>query len=751
MANGLTLPVYIKYILKNNNIINKVNNNLSKTQNIADMTSSAMKYWPKTIQESVNKAKKLQAEFKKNNTLVNDMGRKLKSIFAAYGGVMTIRAVVEVTDTITQAENQLNYSNGGDAIKTEETKDKIYAAAMRSRGSYADMLEGVGKDLVLAMDKFGSEDNAIKFEETMQKAFAISGSPIEAINSSMYQLRQGIASGKLQGDEMKSVAEGATLAYTKMEEYVQGVLRAKEAEKGLSKGTLGSTKSLRELGSEGVISGEMVVAAVLASSEAIDEAFEDTQMKLSDVATKINNVWTKSFDPIQDTISEFLNSDKGEKFVNGITIAVQGLVGVIGVLVNVAVNSATWIVDNWYWVQYIVYAVAIAIMYLAAVAIAQKLWKAILMISTNPFTLWVIGIALVIAWVVRLANTVSNGCEFIYNVCYVLAMAIIALFVVVLMVHTFTTLTIMTTTQMTVLFIIAIIAVLLMFFIKCTGEIMGGIYVVGAFFKNVWNGMMNIGLALWEVLKATAHNIKAAFVNTWLEVKAKFWDFVSAVLTGVKKVADLANKLLGVFGVEIDVSGLENKIKDAESKAQASRDKKLDYESLGEAWNSKINTYDSFESGWSSEAYGSGYNKGIEIQNSINGLFDKAKGGFSEFGNNITNGIDKALNIDHNFDANDPANALNTSDPSELAKDVGNTADNTEKIADSMDLTDEDLEYLRRVADMEWKKEFTTASITVDMSNYNTISGDGDLDGIVTKLADKLYEELDSVANGVYE
>ena len=51
---------------------------------------------------------------------------------------------------------------------------------------------------------------------------------------------------------------------------------------------------------------------------------------------------------------------------------------------------------------------------------------------------------------------------------------------------------------------------------------------------------------------------------------------------------------------------------------------------------------------------------------------------------------------------------------------------------------------------MEWKKEFTTANITVDMSNYNTINGDGNLDGIVTKLADRLYEELDSVANGVY-
>ena len=86
----------------------------------------------------------------------------------------------------------------------------------------------------------------------------------------------------------------------------------------------------------------------------------------------------------------------------------------------------------------------------------------------------------------------------------------------------------------------------------------------------------------------------------------------------------------------------------------------------------------------------------------------------------------------------DPAKALN-----DIAGDTG-------KISDGMDLTNEDLEYLRRIADMEWKKEFTTAEIKVEMNNTNTVNGDSDLDGIVTRLADKLYEEMNIVANGVY-
>jgi hypothetical protein len=90
----------------------------------------------------------------------------------------------------------------------------------------------------------------------------------------------------------------------------------------------------------------------------------------------------------------------------------------------------------------------------------------------------------------------------------------------------------------------------------------------------------------------------------------------------------------------------------------------------------------------------------------------------------------------------------------ELLGDIGDysadTAGNTGKMADSMEIAAEDLELLRGLAEMEWKKEFTTANITVDMSNYNTINGTGDLDGIVTYLRDGLIEEMTAVANGAY-
>ena len=143
------------------------------------------------------------------------------------------------------------------------------------------------------------------------------------------------------------------------------------------------------------------------------------------------------------------------------------------------------------------------------------------------------------------------------------------------------------------------------------------------------------------------------------------------------------------------------------------------------SWNSG----DAFDTG-----YDLGYAGGEWLSDKVGGIGDSISNMLGTDYDNLFNGSE----------------ALNPSSANDLLGDIGNISDNTDNISDKMDLTSEDLEYLRKIAALEWKKEFTTANITVDMKNYNTVEGDGNLDGIVTKLVDKLYEELDSVANGVY-
>ena len=76
--------------------------------------------------------------------------------------------------------------------------------------------------------------------------------------------------------------------------------------------------------------------------------------------------------------------------------------------------------------------------------------------------------------------------------------------------------------------------------------------------------------------------------------------------------------------------------------------------------------------------------------------------------------------------------------------------DNTDDINDNLDLAEDDLEFLRNLAEMEWRNEFTTAEIKVEMVNNNSINSELDMDGVVSHLSTKLREEMTSVAYGVH-
>jgi hypothetical protein len=146
------------------------------------------------------------------------------------------------------------------------------------------------------------------------------------------------------------------------------------------------------------------------------------------------------------------------------------------------------------------------------------------------------------------------------------------------------------------------------------------------------------------------------------------------------------------------------------------------------------------------DAYSEGYSKGSVvgqgIQDKINGFGEKLKSLINgdAFENGFGEGLEELLGLTPL--ANEGINPN--------LDDLGGIKANTDKMADSMELTAEDLEYLKDVANMEWKKEFTTANITVDMTNNNTVSNDFDLNSLAIGLRNLVEEEMFAVANGVY-
>ena len=79
---------------------------------------------------------------------------------------------------------------------------------------------------------------------------------------------------------------------------------------------------------------------------------------------------------------------------------------------------------------------------------------------------------------------------------------------------------------------------------------------------------------------------------------------------------------------------------------------------------------------------------------------------------------------------------------------TGDTAENTAAMRDSLDSSENELKYLREIAEREAINRFTTAELHVTMNNNNTISGTDDLDGIISELETRVEEAMIEVSEG---
>lgn len=744
-----------KQVDKNTKLVANTTNRLSslfaKIANLGSNIRSRVQEWA-TNQRAVTSATR------STNNVLGSIWNRLKGIAATYLGIMGMRAVIQTSDTITSAQNKFNYLNGGDTTATQETMDKMYNSAQKVRMSYTDMMANVSKSMTLAGDSFqGNIDNAIRFQEIMAEAYAIGGASAAEMSSSMYQMIQALGSGRLQGDELRSVREGAPLAYQKIEEFAQGVYNTE--------------KSLKDLASQGKITSDMVVAAIMDAGNKLDSAFAQTKQTFAQTWEQIKNVAKKAFEPVSNMLRDELNKAVDDGLIDKIENVFTTVSKVLQVILKITINVINWIDANWDWIKNLIVVglLILAGMWLwqAGVAVASAI-KTLLAMSKVQWTiLIVIAAILALVYVFYLWKTGA------IDTCSAIAWAVIIVAAAVALVA-------MLFGAWPVAIVAAFVAILGLIFMFLE-EVTGYVFACMAMWKNVGLSVANFFVAIWEWLKAVWNNFIAFIVNlgtacgnvlsaVWENIgiwwnnicasmKEAFWSFIASCLEGVSKLAPVIEAVASAFGKEISISTIASNARGKAAEAAASKKEYVDYgaawdagmntrqyQDLGGAWNKGMNTYDTWQDGWLTDAYHEGYAFGGKIKDSINQWGSKYQN--KDF--SLLDSIGEKLGLDFESLFTDKPLGVSGFDPNEMLKDLESIDGNTGKMADAMELTQEDLEYLRRIADMEWKKEFTTANITVDMSNYNTINGDGDLDGIVTKLTDKLYEELDYMANGVY-
>lgn len=288
------------------------------------------------------------------------------------------------------------------------------------------------------------------------------------------------------------------------------------------------------------------------------------------------------------------------------------------------------------------------------------------------------------------------------------------------------------------------------------GVFCGAVNVGLQWFKNFGLSVADVVLAIGNSIKAIAGNIPIAFHNALAKAKSYFYNFEYSVVSIIAAIGDALNKLPFV---SFDTSGLWSAANGYAVKAMQAANSTQEYNSISDAWNEGKNTFEVFQDGWVQEAYNKGANWGDGISDKVS---DKISGLKDFF--NPSDGLpdkddhqkdyssilgDSSLNNLGNIAGNTGDIAGNTGSLGDIAGNTGSTAQDTARIADAVDITEDDLKYLRDIAEREIIDRTVFTKVEVNMGGINNeVHNMTDLDAIPDYINNVLVEKMAISAEG---
>ena len=660
---------------------------------LSSTVASTERYIRDNADAQGNLNQQIQAGVNTSNELVDTV----KRLALAYLSMQSVQKVLDVSDELTMTTARLDQMNqafneiNGTATETDTIVKQIYASAQNARGSFGDMAAVVAKFGNNARDAFASQDEVIAFANLIQKQMTIAGASTQEASNAMLQLSQALGSGVLRGDELNSNFEQAPNLIQSIADYLDVPIG-----------------KIREMAQDGQLTADIVKAAIFSSADDINAKFEAMPMTWGQVWTSFQNSALMAFQPVLDKVNELANNDQFQGFVeNAIGLLAQLAVYVLDFF-NTLASIGAFISDNWSIIAPIVYGVIAALIAYAAI---------------SGIVAAVNGVMALSASVHAAAEAMQAGATFTATAAqYGLNAALMACP--------------LTWINLLIIAVISAILAVCNAIAKMTGVansgfgvITGGINVVIQFFKNLGLSVANIALGIGNAIAALASNMMTAFHNAICSVQSWFYNLLSTALSVIEGICAALNKLPFV---EFDYSGISSAADDYASKAAEAAGNKEDYKSIGDAFNEGMSTFDTFQDGWAADAFNAGASWG-------DGVADKVSGMFSMDNIDLTGGVDTSM-LSNDFANNAAQTAANTAD----------TADSAGRIADSVDISKENLKYLRDIAETEAINRFTTAEIEVTMNNNNTVSSDMDIDGMVDHLSAGVLEAMEQAAEGVH-
>lgn len=641
----------------------------------------------------------LNSEIQLMSVLANTLGNDLTSQVELEATVNTTSAVEQINAAVNDIpEAVISVDAKTEAVTAAFDQITEKAAEIQSRGIYGDE----------AMIAAGAEFSTY-FTDT---------GAIEMMMDTLADYAMGMSGGgEINSTAMVDYATGLGKIMTgSYEAMTKKGFEFTDAQKAIIEGTATQEQIVGALGEEYLsMSQDMQAAAAISSviGESWDGLYENMSNTPQGQIIQMTNAWGDMKEVIGGQLYPYVllfvnvireNWSTIETVVQGITTGLEFLLGVLSWLVEGAFGFAQVVIDNWSWISPIIYGVvgALAIYYgwQFAVNTINLVSKGIhmLMAAAQMIHAAATG-SLTAATAAEIAaqnglNGAMYACPIVWII--ILIIALIAIFyAAVAAVNHFAGTS-----------------------VSATGIICGAFMVALAFIGNIfvalWNLVVDVFVLIYNLIAEVANFVGNVFNDPIGSICRLFFGLADTVL-GVLQA--LASAVDAIFGTHL-ADGVQG-------------------------WRDSL-------SGWVDETFG----KGEEVMAKINA--DDMKLGRFEYGAAWDAGYSFGEGIDESIANFDPSSLFGTEnlpsaeDYANMYSGVSDINDNTANIADSLSVTDEELKYLRDIAERETINRFTTAEITIEQTNNNNISSDTDLDGIVNGITDAVTEAVFIVAEGVH-
>lgn len=652
------------------------------------------------INQNNNAQEKFNQNVREGTSAASSLENKLLSMVAAYASFQQAGKVLNLSDQITQTTARLNMMNDG-LQSTEDLQNMIYLSAERSRGSYLATADVVAKLGQRAGDAFSSNQEIIQFSENLNKMFVNAGASQQEMSSASLQLTQALGSGVLRGEELNAVFESAPNVIQTIADYLDVPIG-----------------KIREMASDGEITSDIVKNAVLGATGDINAQFEQMPMTWGQVWESMKNKAVMSFAPVLDKLSDLANSEAFTTLSTGVMDALAIAAGVVLVIFDLVSQTAMFISDNWSIISPIIYGVIAALTlyagYLAVTNGLELISKGIELATVIAAYAHAAATGTQVAAEIALTaaqyglNTALLSCPITWILIMIIAV-IVAIYTIVAAINKLTGST-----------------------YSATGIIVGVLTTAIAFIWNLFLGLLDLVLGIINAMInpfiEIANFIGNIFTNPISSVIYLFQGLADNALAVLEKIASAMDFVFG-SNMADTVAGWRSGLKEMADAAVAEYAPNEDYQDVVD--NLDLSAEGLGLSRWAyGDAWDTGYAFGEGIEDTISN-FDPS----SLFGSsNIPN----------------PSDYPSTYDTSTVPGNISDTAANTGKIADSVDISSEDLKYMRDIAERDVVNRYTTAEIKVDMKNDMKVSSNMDLDGVISYLGSGLEEAMERAAEGVH-